>query len=275
MNAADNAARSLRYTHDPVGRVLSEHQDGAELLLHRQAGTIARQTDYDPQGRIRRQAAYRTTTREQVFARGYNYDSVSNITSIEDATRGEFAFRYDERDRLRSAASADHEERFAFDPASTVLVGVDNPRDSSVEHGLLRMRGDCHYDYDDAGNRIAMRRGQGGAHQFRYVYNDDNRLIEVHETRGRTRRLTRFAYDALGRRVSKAHRETIEAANTPSWSVMTPSGSCGMVPSCWPKGAAIMTAPSTRWPLSMSTSRAASAPPPRSAAIRPRMRGGC
>ncbi|WP_161490115.1 RHS repeat-associated core domain-containing protein [Tessaracoccus flavescens] len=260
-------SRSFRYTHDPVGRVLSEHQDGAELLhsysergmrltsvlpdgrfiryghdrnnaldaihygdrqildirrdrlgreLHRQAGTLARQTDYDPQGRIRRQAAYRTTTREQVFARGYNYDSVSNITSIEDATRGEFAFRYDERDRLRSAASADHEERFAFDPASTVLVGVDNPRDASVEHGLLRMRGDCHYDYDDAGNRIAMRRGQGGAHQFRYVYNDDNRLIEVHETRGRTRRLTRFAYDALGRRVSKAHRETIEAANTPT-----------------------------------------------------------
>ncbi|MFD1794911.1 hypothetical protein FQV27_05495 [Paracoccus aurantiacus] len=266
MTLADNPSRKLRYVHDPLGHVLSEVQDGAELLhsysdrglrtttilpdgrfiryghdannalaavhygdrqivdirrdrigreLRRQGGAVTRETEYDPQGRIRRQAGYRSAARQPVFARGYSYDSVSNITSIGSLTNGETVFGYDQRNRLRSASSDDHEERFGFDPANTVLIGVDNPRDASVQHGRLMMRGDCHYEYDDAGNRIAMRRGQGGSHQFRYVYNDDNRLIEVDETRGRTRRRTRFAYDALGRRVSKSHHEVIAAANAP------------------------------------------------------------
>ncbi|RMC33185.1 hypothetical protein C9E81_16710 [Paracoccus alkanivorans] len=116
---------------------------------------------------------------------------------------------------MRRVLTSESEEFFEFDPANTILVDVRNVRDASVQGGRVLMRGDCHYEYDNAGNRVRLRRGQGGAHIFRYVYDDMNNLIEVREERGRTRRITRFAYDALTRRVSKAHREIMEAANSP------------------------------------------------------------
>jgi YD repeat-containing protein len=52
-----------------------------------------------------------------------------------------------------------------------------------------------------------MRRGWGGRHVYQLDYDDMNQLTEVRETVGGVNRTTRFAYDALGRRIAKHHRE--------------------------------------------------------------------
>lgn len=215
--------RLLRFGYDRNGdfdriglgerEVLHLDRDRLGRVRRKQAGAITQVTDYDPQGRIARQTAWRGAMVNPVFARSYGYDSVGRLTLISDITRGEARFQFDERSRLRRALTAEGMESFDFDPADTILAGVSGPRDASVQGGRVLMQGDRHYEYDDAGNRVVMRRGQGGAHVFRYVYDDMNNLVAVHEVRGRVRRSTHFTYDALTRRVSKSHRETTEAAN--------------------------------------------------------------
>ncbi|MFV0408831.1 MAG: RHS repeat-associated core domain-containing protein [Paracoccus sp. (in: a-proteobacteria)] len=218
--------RQLRFGYDRDGafarlslgarEIMSLDRDRIGRIRQRRGGAITQITDYDPQGRIERQLAYRAARTGPVFGRSYRYGEDGNISAISDIVRGEQAFRYDPRDRLREVIGEDGREVFGFDPASTILTGIENPRDASVQGGRILMKGDCHYEYDDAGNRVVMRRGQGGLHRFDYGYDAQNQLTQVRETRGRTRRHTAFTYDALGRRVSKSHIEIIEAANSPS-----------------------------------------------------------
>ena len=185
----------LQLTRDRMGR---------ETL--REGGGIGLQTDYDADGRIERQRAYRQRRDAPAFGRSYGYDQAGLIRSIRDVARGERAFQYDAREQLRRVTGATR-EIFAFDPAGNILAGVESPRNASVVGGRLLMRGDIHYRYDDAGNRIEMRRGWGGRHIYQLDYDDMNQLTEVRETVGGVQRTTRFAYDALGRRIAKHHRE--------------------------------------------------------------------
>ena len=185
----------LQLTRDRMGR---------ETL--REGGGIGMQTDYDTLGRIERQRAYRQRRDAPAFGRNYGYDQAGLIRSIRDVARGERAFQYDAREQLRRVTGATR-EIFAFDPAGNILAGVESPRNASVVGGRLLMRGDIHYRYDDAGNRIEMRRGWGGRHVYQLDYDDMNQLTEVRETVGGVNRTTRFAYDALGRRIAKHHRE--------------------------------------------------------------------
>ncbi|MCU0827469.1 MAG: DUF6531 domain-containing protein [Tabrizicola sp.] len=176
---------------------------------------IAQRTDYDPQGRILSQTATRRGGRNPVFARSYSHDASGLITAIGDTARGLRRYQYDAREQLR-AVTGDAPEVFAFDPAGNILSGVARPEDASVRGGRLLMQGDNHYSYDDAGNRIRAERGWGGIIVTDYAYDAQNQLISVTETSPTRRKATRFAYDALGRRVSKTYvenRHTPRAAN--------------------------------------------------------------
>lgn len=183
---------------------LTRDRMGRETL--REGGTIGLQTEYDPEGRVERQRAYRQRRDAPVFGRSYSYDQSGLIRTIRDVARGERAFQYDSREQLRRVSGSTR-ETFAFDPAGNILADVESPRNASVVGGRLLMRGDTHYRYDDAGNRIEMRRGWGGRHVYQLDYDDMNQLTEVRETSGAVSRTTRFSYDALGRRVAKHHRE--------------------------------------------------------------------
>lgn len=193
----------LALSHDRMGRETRRDADGP-----------AQQTDYDPQGRIRRQQAWRAGKERPVFSRDYRHDANGRVQRIDDLIRGARDCLYDRREQLRRVDGATPES-FHFDPAGNIAAHSWDGRDASVQAGRLMMRGDCHYDYDDAGNRIAMRRGHAGSHVFRHDYGAMNQLIAVHEERGRTRRITEFRHDALGRRIQKHHREMLQAANDP------------------------------------------------------------
>ena len=195
--------------------ILNVNRDRIGRETSRSAGSVSMRTDYDPQGRVLRQMAYRTAHANPVFGRGLGHNAAGLIDRIEDLARGERRYQYDQREQLRRV-SGSQDETFAFDPAGNILADVAGPRDASVQGGRLMMRGDNHYAYDDAGNRTELRRGHAGSHVFTYGYDALNQLTTVHEIKGRTRRDTAFAYDALGRRVSKTHREIMVAANTPA-----------------------------------------------------------
>lgn len=195
--------------------VLGVSRDRMGRETRRDAGALAQQTDYDPQGRIRRQLAWRTAKEKPVFSRDYSYDANGQVRRIDDLVRGARNYIYDSREQLRRVDGASP-ETFFFDPAGNIAANSSDGRDASIRGGRLLMRGDCHYEYDDAGNRIVQRRGYGGSHVYRYDYDDLNQLTAIKENRGRSRRVTEFSYDALGRRVVKRHQEVMVAANDPA-----------------------------------------------------------
>lgn len=178
-------------------------------------GSIETRIEYDPQGRILSQTARKGGAGSPIFARHYGYDAAGLITSIKDQARGTHRYDYDNREQLRSV-TGDMSEAFSFDPAGNILSQNVNPTDASVVGGRVLMQGDAHFTYDDAGNRVRMERGWGGVHRVNYAYDAQNQLIEVTEEGPGVLRHTRFAYDALGRRVMKAHRaekRNAQAAN--------------------------------------------------------------
>ncbi|MCQ0970249.1 DUF6531 domain-containing protein [Paracoccus sp. TK19116] len=200
---ADDALTAIRLDDR---QVVTIDRDRLGRETQRRAGEAVMQTDYDPQGRIARQMAWRAGVTGPVFGRRYDHAPDGTLASVDDLARGQARYAFDARDRLRELTGPDG-DRFAFDPAGRLLGGTEAARGASVVGGRLLMQGDRHYRYDDAGNRIEERRGQGGRIVTRFDYDDLNQLVAVRESAGRRVRETRFAYDALGRRVWKHYRE--------------------------------------------------------------------
>jgi YD repeat-containing protein len=105
-------------------------------------------------------------------------------------------------------------ELFAFDPAGNLLdslPGKDGqPVDSTlgvVGDNRLRFYQDLHFEYDVHGNVTRRTRGNqkaGAQEVLDLTWNADHQLIESNTTRHGVTQATRYAYDPLGRRVSKS-----------------------------------------------------------------------
>lgn len=217
--------RLIRFGWDEAGALTSIKLNDRDALqigrnrmgqeIDRRAGKVAQHSDYDPQGRLARQQAWREGVVNPVFGRAYSYTATGAVQSIDDRLRGTIGFQYDRCEQLLGL-SGPEPERFSFDPAGRLKIPTATSTDVSIVKGRLMMRGDCHYSYDDAGNRVLQRRGQGGRIVTHYRYDDMNQLIEVSDISGRRQRVSRFEYDALGRRIAKIHTEAfvgLEPAN--------------------------------------------------------------
>ena len=179
------------------GLLLAElTRDAAGRETQRQAGPVRELRTYDPQGRLTEQRGLRGAgVTDLVFARDYRYDPSHALRQISDSRRGLKQYQYDECERLL-AVDAANPESFVFDPAGNIL--------SAQRHGSGQAQGDrlLAYDdrrfaYDEHGNRIAE---ESPRRKVAYRYGPDNELVEAIEP---GQRVTRFSYDALGRRVSK------------------------------------------------------------------------
>ena len=114
----------------------------------------------------------------------------------------ERSYRRDEGNRL-VCVDGDTPESFVFDPAGNILGSdADGGTGAAIGDRLL-IRGDARFEYDGCGNRIREVRGAGGNVERLYRYRADNQLAAVEERSRRGRRVTSFAYDALGRRTEK------------------------------------------------------------------------
>ncbi|WP_284407511.1 RHS repeat-associated core domain-containing protein, partial [Acidovorax sp. SUPP3434] len=178
-------------------------------LVHHRAG-------YRPSGNVQNSRA--GTVLERVYA----YDLSGQLVARGDTLRGRQDFRYDPTGRILAAlpGAGSHQPRelFAFDPAGNLLDGneaqVGRHNSSEARAGLgvvrdnrLRFYQDLHFEYDVHGNVTKRTRGnrQGGnASVTALRWNADHQLVEASTTRHGVTQTTRYAYDALGRRVSKA-----------------------------------------------------------------------
>ena len=204
--------REVRYTYNAFGGFTEVSLDGRVIAridrdasgreLRRLQGNVETETAYDPQGRLLRQQAINRQTRDTLIDRQYGYDREGRINLIKDLTRGETRFTYDALDRLKRVSGAPNGERdelFAFDPAGNILDRTEKPEGGYVKGNRLQLLGDRKFDYDAAGNLVKEVRGKNGQRVTEYEYSADNQLVAV--TREDTR--TEYAYDALGRRISK------------------------------------------------------------------------
>ncbi|CAN7212521.1 RHS domain-containing protein [Acidovorax sp. LjRoot129] len=156
-----------------------------------------------------------------LLERAYAYDTAGQLVVRADSLRGRQDFRYDPTGRILAAIpgalqggrtpGSYNAELFAFDPAGNLLpessTSPGRTGEGVIFDNRLRFYQDLHFEYDVHGNVIRRTRGnQKAGHQevVELRWNADHQLIESTSTRHGVSQTTRYAYDALGRRVSKS-----------------------------------------------------------------------
>ncbi|WP_347904711.1 RHS repeat-associated core domain-containing protein [Pseudomonas purpurea] len=188
--------------HELVG---FERDDLHREIARHQGNRLLQTQKWDPAGRLQEQLLGRSDDKSTLLKRDYKYDTVGQLTDINDSRRGPLAYRYDPVGRLLSATSRLGVETFAFDPASNLLddptqqirrpLDQDKPRSKLIDN-LLREYAGTHYEYDERGNQI-QRWHNGNRSQMQWDLFD--RLVRFEDAR----LAVDFAYDPLGRRLHK------------------------------------------------------------------------
>jgi len=138
----------------------------------------------------------------------YSYDPVGELRQSRHSLQGTTAHRFDATGRIEQTvvgAAAANSERFAYDPAGN-LLDASSTAPGHVRDNLVRVFEDKRYSYDGHGRLVRKRAGRHTDQRFEW--DEESRLVAVHTTRRpgtpeATTQLTRFDYDAMGRRVAK------------------------------------------------------------------------
>ncbi|MGF1770389.1 DUF6531 domain-containing protein [Enterovibrio makurazakiensis] len=186
-------------------QLLSKHTYQASgLELQRQQGALTSYYQHDDQGRL---LEHRVKQKQlEKIHRKYHYNSVGNLTDIEDSERGQKQYHYDPLDRLTAVRGVQNED-FHHDPAGNLLLN----KQANVEGNKLLFQGDSHYQYDEFGRLTLEARGKGSKLVSSYTYDCQHRLVQLEKPDGSK---ASYQYDAFGRRISKSI--TDKAGNTSS-----------------------------------------------------------
>jgi RHS repeat-associated protein len=104
-------------------------------------------------------------------------------------------------------------ETFVFDPADNLIGSQAGGSGGYAVGDRLLVYGDRAFEYDPHGNRVRERRGTSGPVLSEYVYDGNNQLRAAREYGRQEGQITRFGYDALGRRAWKDTIHSVAAAN--------------------------------------------------------------
>jgi RHS repeat-associated protein len=152
--------------------------------------------DYDPARRLRQQEV-ESASRRVVVRRRYEYDDADNVIACEELGADRVELRYDAIDRLtevrRRGVIA---ESYDYDPIGTVMRTHRGPR-ATKPGGRTITDGTRGYEYGDDGCDATIDISEG---QYVLRYDVDGKLVGVTLPGGAE---VRYAYDPLGRRVSK------------------------------------------------------------------------
>ncbi|RSZ55207.1 RHS repeat protein [Massilia atriviolacea] len=182
-------------------------RDAVHREVSRTQGALQTRFDYDPMGRLVRHRTSRAGARLKavgaeavVVERNYRYDLAGNLTRKLDNLRGEQLNRYDALGRIVGSSGRDSEE-FAFDPAGNLLPHAQGQGQGMVAGNRLRVHQDLRYTYDVHGNILTRKKG---AHEHAdFAWDADHRLQQATVSRHGVTQITRYEYDALGRRTCK------------------------------------------------------------------------
>jgi RHS repeat-associated protein len=168
-------------------------------------GGTVRTQDYDGLLRLK-DFSVKDPGQSQVLNYQYSYDLTNNITNkVTEA--GSTSYSYDTLDHLTGATYTNQttvqaNEAYTYDPVAnrltdsrTTATWVYNANNQLVTADSLG------YTYDDNGNTINQTDANNAANTRNYVYDTDNRLVEVRDA-GNTL-IAAYSYDPFGRRLSK------------------------------------------------------------------------
>ncbi len=188
-------AGSLAFAHDAAGRETQRLLD---------SGVTLTQT-WDAVDRLTAQSL--TTGAQSLLQhRAYAYRADGHLTEIRELTTGARRFDLDAAGRVTGVRAHGWKETYAYDTAGNVTDASATAHAAGggrdLDGMLIRRAGDTRYSYDAQGRRTRKTRrlSSGQERTWEYVWNAEDRLVEVVTPKGDR---WRYAYDPLGRRVAK------------------------------------------------------------------------
>jgi type VI secretion system Hcp family effector len=195
----------IRFDYDILGRTTGIAINGSDMAIARNAlglpvketffGGTERTYDYTADNQLAEQVVI--LPRGNTIQRSYEYDPVGNLTARIDADKGSRYFTYNPMGRITKYTDPEQKIReFLHDPAGDLFKRSEKEAFDGSWH--LDHDG-TDYHFNAAGNLIE-RTGKRGHHTF--TWDTSNRLTAA--TNHATGAVTTMAYDAQGRRLSKA-----------------------------------------------------------------------
>lgn len=133
----------------------------------------------------------RTQITEDGTTTTYSYSNARQLTQIKQGATTVASYTYDANNNRTSMVTSAGTTTYGYDTASDVLLLSKKDPNGKVTN----------YTYDSNGNLIKATYDPTGLNQITsYIYNSNNRLIEVDEPNGTK---VQFSYDADGNRISK------------------------------------------------------------------------
>lgn len=213
---------TLDMEFDPRGYVVKLVADGIhEFLMERDAtgreirrhlpNGLRLSQDFDGEGRLKGQRLARAAGADpfEPVQRAFHYAPDGNLLGVADDRWGETRYVYDAADRLLQAIGTGARESFAYDANGNIVEkrrdGAETGAAARLEYGpgnrLLRLDGwDCAYDGGGRLIRKSRRETDGTLTAWEYVWDFDDQIVELRRPDGA---VWKYAYDALGRRISK------------------------------------------------------------------------
>ena len=226
--ARSQGTLATRYALDPLGRRLSSwtraglsHGIGQQDSQQRQSWQAQWQSEWQQQiSSLNSGIGASSSTPTSGLLKAYQYDAVGELKQSLHSHKGRSQFNYDAVGRInqtqrQSINGQTQAEQFTYDPAGNLLDQLLSsqaaPQGQARSQGyirdnLVRVFEDKRYAYDGWGRLIQKRIAKHTLQRFEW--DEQDQLIQVTTIRHpgqaeETSQVTRFQYDAIGRRVSK------------------------------------------------------------------------
>lgn len=205
--ALHTAGQSVRFGYDAAGREVAR-RFGPDLLLLQ---------NWDANSRLH---AFTLTAGGLATAhpgrllhrRAYTYRPDGYPVAVDDLRTGLHQYTLDTAGRITAVTAPSWSERYTYDAVDNVVAadwptqaaGTADPTagERSYTGTLVRGAGRTRYEYDSDGRLVvrAERTLSGSTRTWRYTWNADDQLTDVHTPDGQH---WRYRYDPLGRRIAK------------------------------------------------------------------------
>ncbi|MFG2629372.1 RHS repeat-associated core domain-containing protein [Streptomyces sp. NPDC048473] len=195
-------AGSLAFTYDAAGRE-TERRLGDSVMLTQNWDAAHRLTEQTLSGRV-------NEADRLLQHRTYAYREDGYLTEIRELTSGTRRFDLDSTGRVTGVRAHGWTETYAYDTAGNLTQATAPAHESAGDREftgtLIRSAGRTAYEHDAQGRLIRKTRKllNGQRLLWTYAWNAEDRLTEAVTPDGDR---WRYAYDPLGRRISK-HRLT-------------------------------------------------------------------
>lgn len=184
---------------------LSMRYDAMDRCVERRLGeSSVEQLRYDPLGRL---AGQRVHARGRLLVdRNWLHDARGEMVEEQTHDSAVLHHAYDPEHRLGASVHGEDQAAYRYDIAGNLVAKLGRDRTDALRYhagNCLQAIGDTLYERDPLG-RVTAVHGPSGRHGL--TWNPLGQLTELSHPDGAR---TRFAYDALGRRIRREHRGAV------------------------------------------------------------------